>query len=332
MKTLVTTTRSAVIKSVFNEESIERLNAISDVDWVEQDTEYSYLNLMEDIKDYDAVISSWGSPKITKEVLENAPKLKFVGHVAGSVVAFVDPVIFEKDITVVNANRIMAYSTAELAVALMMAGTWDLHGYYTRILEGKWASGKSSVPGLSGQIIGIIGYGEISKEVIRLIRPFNTKFLVYSSYCPQEEADKMGFELCNLDDLLKRSDIISLHNTLTSRTRGMIGKEQLDLIRDGALLVNTARGPIIDETALVETLKTGRIYAALDVYDHEPLPLDSEFLKLPNVTCVPHIGALSNYYKTRMGLGVIEDMERWIKGDKLEGAVNLELYNRMTPG
>jgi len=103
-------------------------------------------------------------------------------------------------------------------------------------------------------------------------------------------------------------------------------------LKNGALVVNTARGPIIDETALIDELKAGRIFAALDVFNKEPLPADSEFYKLQNALCVPHIGALSAHYKTRMALSVIEDMERWLIGEKLQGSVDLEKYNRMTPG
>ena len=333
MKTLITISRSAVIKTIFNSEAINRLNAISEVDWVDEDKAFTAEHLASVIEKYDAVISSWGSPKLTREVLDRAVNLKFVGHAAGSVVAFMDPYIFEKSIHVVNANRTMAYSTAELTLALMIAGSWDIYGFTVRMREGKWSdNGKGTVPGIAGQTIGLIGYGEISKEVIRLLKPFNPNILVYSSYCPQKEADENGFELSSLEELLKKCDIVSLHNTLTPRTRGMIGKEQLKLLKNGALVINTARGPIIDETALIDELKAGRIFAALDVFNKEPLPADSEFYKLQNALCVPHIGALSAHYKTRMALSVIEDMERWLIGEKLQGSVDLEKYNRMTPG
>lgn len=331
MKTLITIADKELKNLIFQHSAIEKLEKISQVDWVEEGKPYSSAELEHDISGYDACISGWGSPKITREVLANASNLKFVGHAAGTVIPYVDNSIFERDIIVVNANSALALSTAEAAVALIMAGAWNLHGFSTRLKQGLWMGSHESVAGLYKQVIGLIGYGDISKEVIRMLKPFEPRILLYSHYCPQSEADELGVELCSLEYLLKNSGIISLHNTLTSSTIGMIGKKELDMIKDGSLLVNTARGPIVDEKALVECLKTGRIYAALDVYDTEPLPNEHEFLQLQNALCLPHIGAYSNYWKSRLGLMVVEDLERWIKGEPLQGEITADKYKRLTP-
>ena len=334
MKILIAIPRKDIIDTVFNEAALKKMNALStSVDWVDTDTPYTSEQLAKAAKEYDVIFSSWGSPRYTEDVIKGASKLKFTGHIAGSMVHVFDPAIFQTDIVSVNANRVLAFATAELAVALMIAGSWDLHGFQVRMGQGLWSKTKTgSVPGLAGQTIGIIGYGEISKEVMRLLKPFHNRFLVYSSYCPQEEAEKNGFTLCDLDSLLQQSDIVSLHNTLTSKTKGMIDKKKLDMIKDGALLVNTARGAIIKQDDLIESLKENRYFAALDVYEQEPLPTDSELLKLENVTCTPHIGALSKYYKSTMALAVVDDLERWTKNEPLHGHVDLEKYERMTRG
>lgn len=286
---------------------------------------------MEDIGGFDACITSWGSPKFTSEVLERASKLRFIGHAAGTVIPIVDESIFNKGIIVANANSALAKSTAEVTVALMLAGSWDMHGFIVQMKEGLWRNRKETVMGLYGQTVGLIGCGDISKEVIRLIKPFHPRILMYSSYCPAKEAEELGVELCSLEELLKNSSIISLHNTLTPSTKGMLGRKELQLIQDGALLVNTSRGPIIDEKALVEELEKQRIYAALDVYETEPLPKEHPLLKLPNVLCMPHIGSFSSYWKKRLALTVIEDMERYIKGEPLKEEISAEKYRRMTP-
>ncbi len=334
MKTLIAIYKQSILDTVFEDEAIKKLAAISEVvDFVTPGIPYTSEQLAEAVKEYDVILSSWGTPRFTPEILKGATKLKFVGHVAGSMTHVFDPYIFGTGIVSVTANRVMAFATAELTVTLMLGAAWDLHGFRVRMEKGLWdQNGKGTVLGLAGQTVGLIGYGEISKEVIRLLKPFNNRILIFSSYCPQEEADKMGFELCTLDELFRTSDIISLHNTLTDRTRGMITKENLDMIKDGAVLVNTARGPIINQDDLLESLKENRYFAALDVHEKEPLPKDSEFLQLDNVICTPHIGAFSKYYKNRMALMVVEDLERWTKGEELEGSVNLEQYQRMTKG
>ena len=332
MKILIAIHNKGIKDTVFNHEAIEKLNAVGDVIWLNDDT-LDEEGLSKAVNEYDIILTSWGSPKFTEHVLKKAGRLKFIGHIAGTVVPIVDPYVFETDIKVVNANRVMAYSTAELAVVLMLAGSWELKGFHDRIRQGKWSdNGKGMVPGMYGRTVGLIGYGEISKEVIRLLNPFAPEILVYSGYCEKEEARKVGFTLVSLEELLKRSDIVSLHNTLTPKTRGMIGREQLDMIKDGALVVNTARGPVIQEEPLVEDLIQGRIVYAADVYDQEPLPKDHPFLKLPNVITTPHIGAFSQAWKNKMAFCVAEDIERWIKGDRPEGKVSLEQFKRMTPG
>ncbi len=329
MKTLITVTNPDLKEMIFRTEALQKLASISEIYWME---EYENFDLQTDICEFDACISSWGSPRFTPEVLENASKLKFIGHAAGTVVPYLDESVFFKDIFIANANSCLSRATAEGAVAMMAAGSYNLQMYSRKLLQGGWANNDSEcVPGLYRQTIGLIGYGDISREVIRLLQPYEPKILLNSKYCSAEEAKALGVKLCELDELLQESRIISLHNTLNSSTRGMLGKMELDLISGGALLINTARGPIIDGHALIETLKTGKFNAIVDVYNSEPLPNDHILRSLPNVWCFPHIAAYSSYWKTRLGQCVIEDLERMVKGEKLLGQITLEKYRRMTP-
>jgi phosphoglycerate dehydrogenase-like enzyme len=332
MKTLVTVSQPDLKKIAFSEKTIKKLEAISDVCWVEEGKAYSSEDLRRDIAEFDACITGWGSPKFTPEVLEKAEKLRFVGHSAGTVIPIVDIGAFEKDITVVNANSMLSRSTAEGAFALMMAGAWNLHGYNARMKDSLWSNNnKETVMGVYGNTIGLIGYGDIAKELIRLLKPFQPEILVYSNHCRVEEAENMGFRLCGLEELLMQSQIISLHNTLTPSTKGMIGKKELAKIKNGALLVNTARAAIIDEQALIEALKEDRFFAAIDVYEKEPVDKDNILLNLPNVLCTPHIAGFSGYWKSRLGESVVDDLEKWIKGEPLTGQVTIEKYRRLTP-
>lgn len=332
MKVLVAISKPELRSMIFHTEALGKLEAIAEVRWAEEGPRYSSESLEQDLEGCDACLTGWGSPKLTADILRQAKSLRFVGHTAGTVVPIVDELAFEMGIRVVNANGALARSTAEGTVALMMAAAWKLHGYYDRLRQGVWANNfRETVMGLYGQTIGIIGYGAIAEEVIRLLQPFHPRILVYSKHCTTEAAEKRGFRLCGLEELLQESAIVSLHNTLTPATKGMLGMRELSMLRQGALLVNTARGPIIDEAALMEVLQAGRICAALDVYEKEPLDSSSVLLHLPNVLCTPHIAGFSGYWKSRLGETVIDDLARWIGGEPLQGEITLDKFKRLTP-
>lgn len=327
MKILIATDNGDLRKMLFHEEVIGRLNEIGTVEWLEEpDT------LGEVIGGYDACITTWGSPRLTPEILDKASRLKFIGHAAGTVVPYVDECVFERNIVVVNANQALSMATAEGAVAMMTAGAYSLPMYEKRLREGGWSDNdRETVMGISGRTIGLIGWGDISREVVRLLQPYHAHILLYSSHCSQEEAGKRGIQVCSLEELLKRSDIVSIHNTLTASTRGMIGKRELGLMKEQALLVNTARGPVIQEEALTEALREGRIHAVLDVYNEEPLSSDHPFRKCPNVILYPHIAAFAGYWKRQLAVCVVGDLERMLRGEAVTGRIDRDKYRRMTP-
>lgn len=332
MKTLIAVKNADLKKMFFDSDTIARLAAFSEVGWIAEDQDFGSAELARIIGSYDACITSWGSPRFTSEVLERAGRLKFIGHAAGSVVAVVNEDIFDTDITVTNANKPLAKSTAEATVAFMLAGAWNLSGYIGRMQAGGWSdNNKETVAGLQHQSIGLIGYGEISRHVIQLLQGFQADIRLYSRHCPPQEAERLGVKLCSLEELLAESRIVSLHSTWTPATEGLIGREQLRLMQDGALFVNTARGAIVDEDALVEELRSGRLHAALDVYQEEPMKPDHALLKLPNVLCLPHIGGFHHGLKSSFGRFVIDDLYRWTKGEACEGLITREVYKRLTP-
>lgn len=274
----------------------------------------------------------WGSPKFTAEVLQQAERLKFIGHAAGTVIPIVNEDVFETSITVTNANKLLAQSTAELTVALMAAGAWRLHPYAKGMQEGIWSKNdRETVLGIGGRTIGLIGFGEISRHVIRMLAGFQVRILLNSRYCPPQDAKELGAELCELDELLSQSDIVSLHNTWTPETEGMIGARELGLMKDGALFVNTARSAIVQEHTLLKELQSGRISAALDVFMREPLDRNDPLLQLPNVLCVPHIGGYHGRLKENMGRFIIGDLKRLMEGGAPEGKITRDMYRRLTP-
>lgn len=332
MRTLVAIANAELRELFWRKPTLDKLEAISEVDFAPMNEAFTSRELADRIGGYDACITSWGSPAFTPDVLSRAGRLKFIGHGAGSVAPIVNEDVFGVGIVVTSANPVLARSTAECAVALILAGAWDFKGNGERLKQGQWSdNNRETVLGVTRRVVGLVGFGVISKEVIRLLRPFGATILLHSGYCAPEEAEAVGAELCGLNELFERSDIVSLHNTWTPRTEGMIGAEQLERLRDGALFVNTARGAIVQEKALLDELRTGRISAALDVYDREPLSADHELLTMPNVLCLPHIGGFHGILKRELCDFVVDELRRFSRGEPLLGKVGLEHYRRLTP-
>lgn len=333
MRTLLAIANPDLKNMFFSEKVLAKLLSITDYDWLEAlvPGPHDSFALADIVGDYDAVLTSWGSPFFTEDVLAKAEKLKFIGHLAGSATAVVNEAAFAQGITVVTANNVLAKSTAEAAVALMLAGAWNLQGYSARMKRGGWSNNNSeTVLGLSGRTIGIVGFGAISRNVISLLRGFPSKLKLVSRHCSEKEACELGVELCSLEELLSTSDIVSLHSSLTASTIGMIGEKELALIKDGALFVNTARAKIVDEDALMNALATGRFMAALDVFHQEPLSADHPLHMLDNVLAVPHIGGFNGNYKASFGDVVVDNLIAFLKGEKPEGRVMPEEFARMT--
>lgn len=327
MKTLITLTDDTLINNVFDAATLARLAALGEVSWLHRMPASSAQERQclfdQIIGEFDACISSWGSPKFTSQTLANAKRLKFLGHAAGTLVPYLlDAQIFEREIHILTASEILAKSTAELALALMMAGAWNLHSYELAIKQGVWSkTHEQTVLGLQGQTIGLIGLGATSRRLIELLAPFKARVLLYSQHTTDAQAAALGVERCDLNTLLAQSRIVSLHNTLTAQTKGMLGREQIELMGDGALLVNTARAALVNNAALLEHLQAGRISAAFDVFDQEPLPVDHALLKLPNVLCAPHIGGISSYWRKQIGATLVDALERF---SHAEGKITLE--------
>jgi phosphoglycerate dehydrogenase-like enzyme len=179
-------------------------------------------------------------------------------------------------------------------------------------------------PGNYGKVVGIVGASRIGRRVIELLRPFDLCVLVFDPYLPDAEAAALGVESVELDDLLARSDVVSLHAPLLPETRGLLDAGRLARLRDGAVLVNTARGGLVDTAALTRELASGRIEAVLDVTEPEVLPADSPLYDLENVLLTPHVaGSLGNETR-RLGRLAVEEIERYARGEPFAHPVRLE--------
>jgi D-3-phosphoglycerate dehydrogenase len=253
-----------------------------------------------------------GSPPLTKRVLAAAKHLKIIAkHGVGVDSVDIDAAT-ARDIVVVTAGDANADAVAEQAIMFMLALARDLPRYHRGLREGKWEKGASVGREFRGRTVGIVGYGQIGSRTARLARALGANVVLYSR---SRIADPEGMEVeNNFERLLGRVDILSLHCPLTDKTRGMIGDEQLRMMKPTALLINTARGQMIDEAALIDALKNGRLAGAgLDTFAEEPTDPKNPLIFLDNVICTPHVSVLTAEAMARMGTAAANNIVGYIQ-------------------
>ncbi|MHC1589881.1 MAG: hydroxyacid dehydrogenase [Candidatus Hecatellaceae archaeon] len=247
--------------------------------------------LKEAVKECDALLVR-SKTKVTREILEAASNLKLVVR-AGVGLDNVDlKAAGELGVKVENTPEAVSFAVAELTVALMLAVARRLPEADRMVKSGGWSKEKFVGLELRGKTLGIIGLGRIGCLVAKTCRAMDMRVIFYDVVDRSEYAQMYSCEpVVSLERLLSEADIVSIHVPLTPETRHMIGEKEIALMKPGAILINTSRGAIVDERALLAALKSGRLGGAgLDVYEEEP-PRNMELLSLPNVVCTPHIGA-----------------------------------------
>ncbi len=242
------------------------------------------------IKDYDALVVR-SATKVTKEIIDAGRKLKIVAR-AGAGLDNIDvQAASARDIELINAPEAPTIAVAELVIGLMLAWTRRLPRADASMKQGRWEKAQLVGSELRGKTLGIVGTGKIGRAVGYRAKVFLMNLLAFDVAQSAEFSKRAGARYVDLDGLLRESDFITLHVPLTPKTRHMIGRRELELMKPTAVLINTSRGEVVDESKLVEALKKGKIAGAcLDVFEREP-PMDSPLLKLPNVVLTPHIGA-----------------------------------------
>ncbi|MDH3732100.1 MAG: phosphoglycerate dehydrogenase [Gemmatimonadota bacterium] len=230
--------------------------------------------------------------KVDAELMERSDSLEVIGR-AGVGVDNIDmEAATRRGIAVLNAPAANTFSTAELAFALLLAAARHVTAADASIRAGEWKRKAMAGTQLLGKTIGVVGAGRIGAEVIRRARAFGMHVVAYDPYVPADRANELGLSLVTFKKLLESADIVTLHVPLTGENRGLIGADEISRMRDGAILINAARGGLVDEAALAAALVSGKLRGAgLDVFEREPLPADSPLREAPNLVFTPHIGA-----------------------------------------
>jgi glyoxylate reductase len=304
----------------------QNLNAFCDAEYWQEETPPPYAVLLEKTRTADGLVCLLTDP-IDRNLIAQAHNLKVISQVAVGVDNIDLKAAAEKGIPVGHTPDLLTDATADLTFALILSAARRMNEATAYAREGHWKTwGLTTLLGedIYRAKLGIIGLGRIGQAVARRAHGFEMEIFHYSRSHKPDVEESLGVSYLPFTDLLERSDIISLHLPLNRETEGLIGAAQLEMMKPHAILINTARGAIVDTDALVEALKSGQIgYAALDVTDPEPLPPTHELYQLPNVTIVPHIGSATYTARNNIALLAVENLIAGLQGKPLEKQVKL---------
>lgn len=272
-------------------------------------------------------------PRTTRRVLESCERLKVVSRLGVGVDSIDLEAATDLGILVCNVPGVNTCEVADHAMAMLLSHTRRLHDAISFIRDGEWGERSTAVPLLesvrriAGHTVGIIGYGDIGKAFAQRVSGFGpSKILAYDPYVAQLTADNQGVEMVDLDRLLAESDFITIHCTATAETKHLIDARALSLMKPTAILVNTARGPVVDGAALADALESGQIEAAaLDVTEVEPIDVEDRLVKLPNCILSPHIAGYSPTFLEQCSIRQAESVIQVLTGTAPHGLANPEV-------
>jgi len=289
---------------------------------VDQITGLTEAELVAVIGEYDALVVR-SVTRVTASVIDAGKKLKVIGR-AGVGVDNIDvDRATERGIIVINAPEGNTISAAEHTIAMLTSMARNIPDAHNALKKGRWERNRFMGVELNQKVLGVIGLGRIGSEVAKRARAMGMTIIAYDPYIASEQAEKLGAALSSLEEVLSNADFITLHLPCTKATYHLIGKPELAMMKNGAWIVNCARGGLIDEKALCEALKSGKVAgAALDVFEKEP-PLDSQLIELPNVVVTPHLGASTREAQVNVAIQVAEQVSLALQGDPVISAVNL---------
>lgn len=331
--TVVITIGKSHYQRMFSQEAWDTLADYADVIHHEGKEPATKVELTALLLEADACITSWGVAPLDADVLASAPNLQAMAHMGSSVKRFVSDAFWQRGMHLTSAGIALARDVAETTLGLMIVGQKRIWPLSQHVRQGGWRDSpvweRSYSRELYRKEVGIIGASNVGRCLIELLEPFGSTILLYDPFVNEIEASNLGVKKLDLESLLQRADVVSLHAPANEQTRHMLGAEQLASMKDDALLINTGRGSLIDEEALIKELKAGRFFAFLDVTDPEPPADDSPLRRLDNVVVTPHIaGCIDNC--TRMGELAVEELRRFFCSEPAIYQVTPELLERIS--
>lgn len=274
----------------------------------------------------EILLASWGCPKLDATLLSAMPNLKMVAYAAGTIKKIVSDEFWAKDIPIISAAAANAIAVAEYTVATMVYLTKNIRHaaeQYQNDDKAAFLALRDSPRGFNGLNVGLVGASYVGREVVRLLKSYNVKIAVYDPYLSVTEAQELGVIKMELNQMMSWADVVSVHAPKLPETQNLIGREQLQQMKDGSFFINTARGTIVDYTALAEITPQKNVEVVIDVTDpDEPLPANHPLRKLDNVFITPHIAGSRGNEQSLMGTLAVEEIARFLAGQPLEYQVH----------
>jgi D-3-phosphoglycerate dehydrogenase / 2-oxoglutarate reductase len=309
-----------LIADKLGQAGLDRLNQAADVTY-DMHTGLSKEDLLPLMPDYDAVIVR-SDTRLDADLIAAGQRLKVIGR-AGIGVDNIDvPAASARGILVMNTPHSNSVATAEQTLALMLAACRYTVPAHNSVAAGQWERSRFVGTELAGKTLGIVGFGYIGRLVTRRAQAFEMRVVAYDPFVTVEDCAVLDVDRLPLADLLAQSDIITLHAVVTPESREIINSETLAVMKDGVVIVNVARGKLINEQALADALQSGKVRAAaLDVYQEEP-PVNSPLIGLPNVLHTPHLGASSREAQHRVGIEIADQIVDALRGIAYRNVIN----------
>lgn len=320
-------------ETFFTPQVLDKLEKLGSVDYLLYErTPEGYEQLKQRIRGVDVLFCGWGVPMLQEDFYQAADQLKVIAYTGGSVGDLAnEPLQARPHITLLSGNPFFAESVAQGTICYMLMGQRRLYQDIKETERAGWWR-HSYNDGLRGKTVGLVSFGMIAKHVARMLQVFDCKVKVYSSHgLTAEEIEKYCVEPASLEEVFSSCDVVSIHSGMTPKTYHMVDKRLLSLMKNDALIVNTARGAVIDEAALEGEVVSGRLRAVLDVFEAEPLPADSRLRGLANVVIVPHCGGPTVDVRELLTLDMIDDVASCVAGNTdVPSRISMEYAKNMT--
>lgn len=306
-------------KRLFTPAALDQLRSMGTLIQNPDADEPSPDRLAELAADADILITSWGSPCLTEELMAKLPKLKFVAHAAGSVKPIVSDGLWARGVRVISSAKVLGMGVAETALGYTIASVKNLFGVSRSLAAGGWHEEYDNIREMFELKIGVVGGGMAGSHYMKLLSMFDVDILLYDPFITAEQAqDRFHAQKVTLEELLAQADVVSIHAPSIPETHHMFNRDSLKLMKKDATLINTARGTIIDEAALAEHMKAGNLkFACLDVFDPEPPLKDNPLRAIPNCILSPHLAGLTHNGLMRIGAHCAGEIRRYLNGEPL---------------
>ncbi|MBC7236148.1 MAG: hydroxyacid dehydrogenase [Chloroflexi bacterium] len=304
---------------IVTDEAWAGLLSAADVVTNEEGRNWSGEELAARLPGVEAIIGSWGMPKLSEEVLAKADALRLIAYAAGSVKGFVTDAVHRRGIAVSHAAARIADSVAEYSLLCALIGLRRPHEFDRKLKAGEpWPKSRDmDLFEIAGKKVGLLGMGYVGQRSARLFRAVGAEVWAYDPYLSSEDVARLGVKKVDLDALLRGCKVISVHLPVTQETHHLLGARELALVQDGAVFINSARSWVVDQEALLKELSRGRFWAALDVFDQEPLPVDHPLRRLDNVLLTPHVAGLTRDAYQDLMSDMIAEVLRFFRGEPL---------------